>query len=181
MTLRSALIRVAERSEKELLSLHGSFRSGRITEATFIALAAAAIARANARAVAVADLGIAAAILQATGESVGPVGVVLESDQRRLRDAVRSILTAEIASVDTETDLQESTAARLGRIGRAEPLSMAQTAMLTAMASQGVEGWTRQTGPDPCPLCVSWADGKVRPPTTRMARHHNCSCVARPA
>lgn len=181
MTLRDAMLKLADRAEVEILTLHQRYRGALITRDTFVVLAAAAIARANARAVSLGDLAVAAALLRVTGAAVAPAGITIENDQKRLRDAVTVILDADIASADTSEAVLESVDARLTRIARAEPLSMVQSALVTAMAAQQVEGWTRQTGPDPCPLCTAWADGVVRPTTVRMARHHGCSCIAVPA
>ena len=180
MTLRDVGLRIASDAERVVLRLHERLRQGDLTRPQFEALAAAAIARANARAITAADLAVVAAIAAALGEARPPAGIEVDNDQQRLRDAVRSVLDADVASALTVTEAVESTELRLARVARAEPLSMVQTALVLAMGAQQVSGWRRVTGPDPCPLCRQWADDVVRPPTVRMARHHGCSCMAQP-
>lgn len=53
--------------------------------------------------------------------------------------------------------------------------------MSEAMALTGrIEGWTRQTNGDTCPVCTSLANGAVLPPGARMVRHPGCDCTQRP-
>jgi hypothetical protein len=49
-----------------------------------------------------------------------------------------------------------------------------------AMAGHAATGWVRQLDADPCPACRGWADGQVRPVSTRMARHPGCGCIQAP-
>lgn len=167
--------------EQEVLGLWN--RRDRITEEQFVAAAAAAIARANARATTLADIALAAAIAQQLGRAPAPLGLLPEEqhvDQVRLRNAVGAVLAADIATASTAEDLDRSRALRLARIARDEPAGTASAAMTRAMQERRVPGWTRVLSANACPLCQSLADGEVRPPTVQMARHTSCSCVQQP-
>jgi hypothetical protein len=179
VTFRNVLVKLAADTEAKILRLWERHRAGMLTRDGFITAAAAVIARADQSAVRAADLAVAAAILRAVGETVGPVGVTTDATQEKFRRAIRTVLDDPIEADDPE-QVNESVQARLGRLARAEPLAAGQAALTQAMSAQGVDGWVRVTGPDPCPLCQSWADGVVRSPTVAMLNHVGCACVAQP-
>jgi hypothetical protein len=177
MALRDTVVAIGDSSERQVVGLWRSHTD----EARFVAVAAALIARHNMRAVAAADLGIAAALAVQLRRPVAPLGLMIGVDDiDRLRGSVRTVLDTEVSSAATAEELFDSRAARLGRLARAEPFTRAQDTFTTAMQRHGVRGWRRVTSAKACPLCLSWADGVVRPATVRMARHTGCSCVAQP-
>lgn len=178
MAYQEQLTRLSDRTEAQIIKLWRRHVDGEFDVDRFIVLAAAVVARSNARAATTADLALTATIARQLGRMVGPVGIVDTSDQQVLRAAVRKVVDTEVQAENEE--LAESREVRLARLARNEPLVTATKAMGAAMAARGITGWIRKTDPDPCPLCVSWADGVVRPPTVPMARHIGCSCIQQP-
>lgn len=175
---------LAAASEHDVLVLWRRRLAGELSEPAFTRLAALVVARSNLRAVMLADLALTAALMHHLADVVHPLGLQptdAEIDAARLGAAVGTVLAAEIKSVSTAEELVESRRVRLARLARAEPLSTTQDALGRAMTERDVAGWTRETSAKPCPLCTQWADGQIRPPTVRMARHTGCSCVQQPA
>ena len=107
---------------------------------------AAAIAQANSRAYALADLSLAATVMLGTGDAVSVVGVLPASDDtERLSKAATTVLDVAQAS--------DTPKAIVGRLARAEPLESAANAYGQAMQRQPlVEGWTRNMDADPMPV-----------------------------
>lgn len=170
-------------TEQRVLGLWERQTSGAISRDQFVAAAAAQVAAGNARATSLADVALAVAIADQLGAPLSPLGLLPDPthvDQPRLRDAVRAVLAADIATATTREELAASQAARLARIARDEVPGTASAAMTAAMRERGVPGWTRVLSADACPLCEGWADGTVRPPTVEMARHTACACVQQP-
>lgn len=68
------------------------------------------------------------------------------------------------------------------RLGRSEPLRAGQDALSQGIkANPAVEGWTRHTGGNACPVCTALA-GPVLPAAVPMVNPHpTCSCVQVPA
>lgn len=178
MPYQQQLKQMSSRTEAQIVELWRQHLDGEFDLDRFVVLAAAVVARSNARAATIADLALAATIARQLGRSVGPVGIVETSDQDVLRDAVRKVVDTEVEAEGD--DLAESRESRLARLARNEPLMTATKAMGAAMAARGITGWVRRTDVDPCPKCIEWADGVVRPPTVRMARHIGCSCIQQP-
>ncbi len=180
MTLRDVLSRLTATTEAAIHDLWRKHQDGYLNEEMFTALAAAAIARANARAVTAGDVSVAIALTIQLGRAVAPVGLTPRDESERLGAAIGTVLAADVAYASTVDEQAESKALRLGRLATAEPVSAAQGAMTEAMQRQPVEGWTRGLSRGACPLCQSWADGEVRPAGVEMASHPGCSCVPQP-
>lgn len=180
MNLRDLILGLSAAAEAEVLALWARYQGGELPEDVFVMAAAAVIDRANARAAVAADVAIAGAVGAQLGRRVLPVGLAVATDQRRLRDAVTTVLRDEIVTATSPEELAASRSARLGRLARAEPAGSAQDAAVTAMRRHPVAGWTRGVSGKACPVCRRWADGKVRPATVRMLRHPGCSCVPQP-
>jgi hypothetical protein len=84
---------------------------------------------------------------------------------------------ASLAAVSRE----QAIGRRAARLARGESLAAGQRAYTEGMTRRKVRGWTRVTGPTPCPLCAGLAArAEVLPASHRMARHTGCSCVQRP-
>ncbi len=96
MTVRDAFTKLAGRTEREVLGLWDRHRVGTITRDQFIALAAAVIARANHRAVSVADTAMAVQLSSLLRRPVAPLGLVTLDDQGRLQQAVGTVLDADV-------------------------------------------------------------------------------------
>lgn len=180
MALAEIVARLLASNEQAVVALWGRHLAGEFDEATFVALCAAQIDVANAQAVTAADAAVAAILTAQLGRAVPPAGMTFESGQGRLRDAVRTVLDTPVEFPETAEQLAESRAVRLGRLARAEPAGAAQNAVHETMRRQPVKGWRRSTNREACPLCRKWADGKVRRPMVRMARHIGCSCIQQP-
>ncbi len=172
---QQALMRLSEQARTEMVDL---WRSG-LARSTFEIAAAAAVARADVRATRLADAGFTVAVLALRAGRPVPSGVVPSVDQRVLRDAIAQVLDTDIETAVTPEQLAASREARLARLARNEPLVTAASTIDGLMVDRGF-GWVRRTDPDPCPLCVRWSDGKVRPASVRMARHVGCACVQQP-
>jgi len=126
------------------------------------------VATGNMHEYALADIALAAVV------GAAPLGLMLdvEAEYERLRDAVGTILD----DTEHETEMQ------LARLGEAEPLAAAQTAWNEGMdAHPQVTGWTRVTGPDPCPLCRGLETDDPLPASVPMlVPHPGCGCTAEP-
>lgn len=180
MSLRERMRDLAASTEREVLGLFDRWQQGEITEREFVSATAAAIARADGRAVRTADRAAAVQLSRMFRREVPPSGETIEDPRPRLRDAVTTLLSEQPEVATTAALLAASQRRRLGRLARNEPLQRAQEKMQD-MFARNEAGWTRGTGPDACPLCDEWDDGQVRPATVDMPRHANCSCVQRPA
>jgi hypothetical protein len=154
---------------------------GDVTEAAFVALGGAVLTRARQRGMSLADLGLSMRLTAMLRRVVSPIGLMLPGDdQQTTRKAIRTVLGADVARATTEEELARSRALRLGRLARDAPADAATWGARLGMEEHGIERWVRETGPKPCPLCASWADGIPRPVTANMARHATCSCIQVP-
>lgn len=178
MAYRDVIVGLTAAAERELLALWR-----RLPERQFVVAGAALIARQNARATTAADLALAAAVAQQLGGPPTPLGLLPAEqhvDQGRLRHALTAVLAAKIVTAKDDGQLRESQAARLARIANDEIPGTASAAMGEAMRQrEEVEGWTRNLGPKPCPLCQGWA-GETLPAHAPMARHAACVCTQSP-
>lgn len=173
MSYHGTLNRLTDDVQVKVLTAYESWQAGALTQDQFVELTAALIARANTRAVALADLALATTLSVELGQVRPTVGVQAPDDVERLRDAVTTLVVA-AAAVDVT--------ARLGRLATAEPAAAAQIAWIDGMGQwDDVEGWMRQLDADACELCQSWAaDDVVFPTTTKMLHHPGCQCTPKP-
>lgn len=172
--VQTATRRLADRVSAEVVALWRQAEDGTITGAQFRALAAAAIARANAQGLALADLGLTAEVARQLGRAVRPLGIhdPVALDQERIDRALGQALASD--------DDPDGLPVRLDQIARSETYLTVANGVQGAMAGYGATGWTRRLSGTSCPLCARWADGVVRPPGTRMARHIGCDCIQTP-
>ncbi len=154
-------------------------------DAFFLAAGSAVVARAASRAVTAADLSLAAALAPA-GTPPLPLGLLPDPI---VAARARKGLTTLLATLpgdppddgETAAVRREPITARAVRLARAESLAAGVEAYTEGMTRRRVPGWTRVTGPTPCPLCAGLAGrDEVLPASHRMARHAGCSCVQRP-
>ena len=136
--------------------------------AVFAPAAGLVVAAGNARATALSDLALAEWLDATPLGLTPPVG-----DVERLTGAFATIL-------DT-TGPDDDPVGRLDRLATAEPLAAAQSSWSEGLRGHGVDGWTRVTGGEPCPVCEDLADGSTFPPSVDMVvPHPTCCCVAEP-
>lgn len=172
--------RLAARTADRVEALWAQAAAGTITIRQFRSLAAAAIVQANAAGVTIADLGLAAELTRNLRRATRPLGITpnaTQLDQRRVEAAIDTVLELE---PDDVADLSESRRLRLSQVARSEPLLTVASTVTAGMVARNLPGWVRQVDADPCPKCIAWADGVVRPAGTPMRRHNGCSCIQRP-
>lgn len=180
-TAIAASLRLADRTSRSLATLWRQHETGVITTDRFVQQAAVVVAAANARGVALADLAVTAELARFLRETVAPLGLVpleVQTDRTRIAAALERVIATDHG--DTPAEVAESRAVRVARFGRDETLLTVATSTQRALVAFGAAGWVRQTDPDPCPVCVGLADGKVRSNTIAMRRHKGCGCIQRP-
>lgn len=194
---QTATENLAASAEREVLAVYADMLSGRIPPNTGTVLIAAAVNRANATAVSLADVWLAVQIEELAGQPVPTVGVLpVDSSERLLKAATTVLQTSQSAmfSDPSSNSRQESVTAdqgtetenlantpdmrRLERLARSEVFETAQQATHDAMQKQPlVEGWVRHMDADPCQLCRWWwRDGRIWPKAHPMPRHKGCNC-----
>lgn len=174
---------LADHTGQRVAALWSLVERGELTAAEFRRLAATAVAAANARGVTLADLGVTAEVIRQLRRPTRPLALrptAAQLDQRRIARDIDRILDKHPAIADTPERLAESREDRLSAWAASEPLLTVATTVGIAMTRRRVGGWTRRLLGDSCPLCIGWADGVVRSPTTRMARHPGCDCIQQP-
>lgn len=119
-----------------------------------IAIIATIIARANSRAVALADVSLAATLMVDLQAPVATLGLTSpEEDYDRLKAAAATLLA--VGGV---------TVARAARLGRAEPLEAAARAYSAAISEHDeVVGWTRVVSPARARCARHWPAPCCRP------------------
>ncbi len=115
---------------------------------------ASVIVGGGARAIVLADIGMAALIASQINLSVLPVGLTMSRDH------------TEVITRSTETVLSSDDArTQIVQLAKMIPLDMGQDAAQDALTAQGVQSWTRHLDANPCPLCQSLAGESL--PTSR--------------
>lgn len=180
MSFRGRIRELASGTEREVVDLFDRWQAGGMSEAEFVAAAAAVIARANGRTTRAADRAAAIQMSRLLRRRVSPLGLSTEDARDHVRKGIRTLLDEDPDVAETPEQLTESRRKRLSRLARNEPLQAAAAATGAALGARAL-GWTRGIGPDACPLCEEWDDGEVRPAEVRMPRHTGCSCVQIPA
>lgn len=175
MTYRDTLTRLGDRTAGQVAAIIAAWEAGKITDEEAVDLIAAYVEAANNRAVALADLSLAASLTLATGKAVTAVGLTpAVGDRERLTKAATTLLSVLQDTPDPR--------ARAERLGRAEPLTAAARARGEAIERQpSVTGWTRSVSGSGCQLCTWWSrDGRVWPASHRMPTHKGCTCTQTP-
>lgn len=168
MSYRDTLLDLAEGTSRRTGALWDAVDTGAMSGDFFIEVTAVEVATANVRATLLGDLMVAAHTSVDLGRPVPAIGIRPPDDLVRLRKAAATLL-------------QFGTRGRAVRLGRVEPLDAAARAVSEAVKrSRHVKGWERVLGPDPCPMCQSWARGAPRPADAHFPTHKGCSCVQRP-
>lgn len=180
--VQAASQRLADGLANDVAAAWDSFESGGLSRREFEAVVVVLVARANQVGVQLADIGVTTEMIRQIRQPARPLGLAptpVQVDTARIAADVDRILDATPITVSPE-DLSSSRRVRLADWSRTEPLLTVASTVQVAMAERGANGWVRQTDSDPCPLCVAWADGVVRSPSTRMKRHNGCACIQRP-
>ncbi len=169
MSFRDHLTALSAATEAKVLAIFAAFSEGSLSYDEATAGIAAVVVKGNARAVALADLALAANLMTALRKPVATLGLALPAGEAaRLHKAARTLLR-----------IREVTPERVARLGRVEPLEAGQRAFSDGLARSGsVEGWVRNKSASACQLCTWWSrDGRVWPADHPMPRHKGCSCT----
>lgn len=177
MTYRENLTELGAVTERKVLDLFDRHTAGELTAPQFVSTTATVIAKANGRAVAMADMSLAATLSLRLGVPVAALGLASPAGElARLQKAADTLLAAE-----------DDPRARVARLGRVEPLDAAGTAYSTAIArSRRVTGYRRGLHAGACELCQWLAkthldpEGYVYPSRQPMNRHKGCTCTQVP-
>lgn len=196
---QSATEALATDTERAALAIYNRYLRGELSDDDAALLIAAAVNRANAAAVSLADAWLTVQVEEQLGEPVPTVGVLPVDDSERLVKAVNTVLSEPASPEPTQDETtaesiepaqgsptlrtlrDDQAEARLARLARCEPLEAAQQATHEAMQKQPlVEGWVRHMDADPCQLCRWWwREGRVWPKAHRMPTHKGCNCQPR--
>ena len=170
MTYRDNVKLIAAATETKVLAVFDRYEAGELDQDTTIALIAAIIARANSKAVTLADLSLAATLMLQLLKPVATLGLTPPADDPdRLVKAATTLLAVE-----------HLTRERVARLARSEPLGRAADAYSEGIRqNRSVTGWTRQVSPAACELCQSLA-GDVLPDSVPMFHHPGCTCTPIP-
>ena len=173
--VQTASRRLADDTAAQVSALWARVEGGALTVAAFRAAASAVVARANARGVALADIGLTSEVMRQLGRRAAPLGLrptAVQVDQSRMRADIDRVLARHGDPADSPVD-------GLGDWARSEPLITVATAVQAGLVARRA-GWTRRLAGTSCARCTAWADGVVRPAGTRMARHPGCDCIQQP-
>lgn len=203
---QAATEQLATATAQETLAIYAELTAERLPPGTAVLWIAAAINRANAAAVGLADVWLSVQIEELTGEPTPTVGVLPVDSSDRLIKAVDTVLSGKPAQsvenagqkragvpdvpateVDAEADIDHDKPTntpemRLERLARSEPLEASQRATHEAIQRQpGVTGWVRQMEPDACQLCrFIWREGRIWPKAHPFqVMHPGCNCQPR--
>lgn len=172
MTYRDTLKGLSADAERQAVGIFDRFSSGDLDFDTAVAVLAAVVAKANARAVALADLALAATLMRQLRRPVATIGLLPPAgDAERLHKAATTLLS-----------ITDVTPARVARLARVEPLTAASTAYSEAVKkSPHVTGWRRGTHGTKCQLCNWWSrGGQVWSAETPLQTHKGCTCTQIP-
>ncbi len=167
MTYTETLHKLATDTEAQVLAAFRSWQEGLITQADFLAIAAAYLTAAGNQGTALADVALAAWLSVELGEAVPALGLLPRQVDHR--PALATI------AATTGVDLAEQYATH----ARAVTLATAQDAYGQAMTERSIPGWTRVLNGGACELCQDLA-GDVLPGDAEMYHHKGCGCTQRP-
>lgn len=177
MTFDQMLAVLAARAAAEAEAAASAYEQALLDRAAFVGTTAARIAYANARAVAAADVYLAAWATLRTGVNAGPLGLAPpDSDTARLVRAMLTIATATEAADHALGGLR----ARTERLARTEPMTAGRQAYQQAMRARGVTSWRRIVHPQACDTCAQLV-GQVEPIEVSFLDHPNCRCSLAPS
>ena len=173
--------RNAQKTAAQVGTILAAWQAGTISADTLPTWLSGAIRLGAGRAVHMADAGLSAQLGQIIGRPVPMVGLVLPSTTiAAIGQGVDTVLPPPDELEHLDDSAQADLVDQAQRLASSAPLEAGQVAHQDAMEAQGIEGWIRQTDPDPCELCQALADGTVIPINKKMITHPNCSCVAVP-
>lgn len=186
-----ALVALADGAVTTCLRVVVAWLAGRVATPDATRAIAATVARANAHAVALADLSLAATLTSDMARPVPVLGLTAPAgDLDRLTKAATTILgdPEPNATATTPDEQHDAVARRVERLARNEPLDAAGGAFNEAVKrSPHVTGYRRQLEDGACELCVWLAKrhldplGYVYPANQPMHRHAGCRCHPIPA
>lgn len=167
------IVKLGDTTVEKVLAVFAQYRDGALTLDAAVPVIAAIVAKANARAVSLADMSLAATLMVQLRTPVAVTGAspIGTNDLDRLTKGARTLLS--IADVTED---------RIARYARSEPLEAASRTYSAAIeANPDVTGWTRGVSGDACQLCTWWSrDGQVWPADHAMPTHKGCTCYQVP-
>jgi len=169
VTFRDQLRKLGAETEAKVLAIFTAFTEGSLTYDEAVAGIAAVVVKGNARAVALADLALAANLMTALRRPVATLGLSVDpGESTRLHKAAGTLLALEAVTPE-----------RVARLGRAEPLQAGQRAFSKAVGHHPeITGWVRTVSGTACELCRKWAaGGHVYAADMQMFHHPGCSCT----
>lgn len=176
MSYHDILVGLSRECERQVLAVYAAYAAGDISTDEAQVTIAGIIAAHNSKAVALADLSLAATIMLSLRREEAVLGLLpAVDDVVRLQKAAATVLT-----VAEDSEVPE---AIVGRLARSEPLETAARAYSEAMnKSAKVTGWVRNlSGDSSCQLCVWWwRAGKVWDADHEMPTHKGCTCTPQP-
>lgn len=162
--------RLAQRVADQLTALHERHLSGQLTREEFVELAVPFLVAARSRAVALADLALAAELSRLWERLVNPLGI--EIPEADVAGALADTLDSDQYRLDQ--------LAAIAVLARAVTLWAAQDATHEAMVAHDVSVWVRDTNGGACELCLDLAGQGEAPITVKMHQHKGCGCAQRP-
>lgn len=175
MTFGDAVEALTSGAERRLVTLFERFRAGEFSAEEFEARAIALVGISRARAVGLADVGLAAAVEVEFRSPTPVLGLSLPADDAaRLAKGVGTLLAAD--------GDPEDLIPRIARYGRSEPAEALQTAYVNGMRLRKIPGYRRGLNAGACQLCV-WLrkEGHVYDADKNFHRHTGCTCYPIPA
>lgn len=161
--------RLAQRVADQLTALHTRYEDGDLTRAEFVTVASSLLDGASARAVALADVALAAEVSRLRRTVAVPLGLAPPAP------------TPEATVTDTldSPQYEQDAAGAIAVLGSAVTLAAAQDATQTGMSEHGMRFWKRDPNAGACEVCEDLADGLVSVDQV-MWTHKGCGCAQRP-
>ena len=167
MTYTETLDKLATTTAAQVDAAFRSWQQGLITQADFLAVAAAYLTAAGNQGTALADVALAVWLSVELGEAVPVLGLLpRQVDHRPELATIAALVGIDLAQ-------------RFATYARATTLATAQDAYGQAMTVRGVPGWTRVLNAGACELCQDLA-GDALPGDAPMYHHKGCGCTQRP-
>lgn len=169
--LYGALDRLTTATAARIERLYAAFHAGDIGADEFLARATVLVGASRARALALADVSLAAAVMAHERRPVSVLGLTLPDDDRERLHGGLSTLLQEHAEP----------ALALVRFARSESAKAFQRGYVDAMRGRGITAYVRVLSPGACELCQWLAqDGAELPSETDFAEHTGCMCHPSP-
>lgn len=169
--LYEALDRLTGATLARIETLYAAFHAGDVGLDEFLSRATVLVGASRARALALADLSLAAALMAHERRAVPALGLSVTADDRERLHGALSTLMHE----------HPEPAPALARLARSETATALQRGFVEAMRGRGIAAYTRVLSPGACELCHWLAkDGATFPAEHDFAEHTGCMCHPAP-